>query len=224
MCTSEDEIKLAFIEFLVSNGMLKFGEFKYKSGRIGPYFCNISVERGDLLEQLVCFYAQVLVELETIPRVIFGPSYKGIPLCTSLSEQISGSFFCFNRKEAKDHGEGGSLVGHKLTEGDEVVIVEDVTTSGSSIYEVAPIIESCGAKLAGVLTAVDRMEVSKDGTRRASTAIIEDFDCWYASIVTVREILDLLHGKEVLGKVWIDDAQAEKMEDYFRQYAPDALK
>jgi orotate phosphoribosyltransferase len=158
--------KEQFIEFMVRCNVLTFGDFTTKSGRKTPFFINTgNYSTGAQLATLGCFYAEALQR--AFPEKIdalFGPAYKGIPLATATAMSLAVSFdrhiaFCFNRKEAKDHGEGGSLIGHRLCDGDMVVIIEDVTTAGTSIRESIPLLQAAArVKVAGLLMSVDRME------------------------------------------------------------------
>ena len=167
------QYKRDFIDFMMQVGVLTFGDFTTKSGRKTPYFVNTGLYRtGSQLQRLGEFYSNaILAELGTDFDVLFGPAYKGIPLVSTTSVALHNSghdvAFCFNRKEAKDHGEGGSLVGHKLADQQRVLIIEDVTTAGTSIRETMPIVKSAAnMKLAGLIVSVDRAErgPSGDGT------------------------------------------------------------
>src|SRR3954462_1972747 len=155
----------SFVRFLLESEVLRFGNFTAKSGRQTPYFFDAGrFGRGSQLERLGEFYAQRL--LEALPGgfdVLFGPAYKGIPLCVATSMALARRGrdvgFCFNRKEAKDHGEGGVLVGHRLKDGDRVVIIEDVTTAGTSIRETVPLLKAAAKiELTALVVSVDRME------------------------------------------------------------------
>jgi orotate phosphoribosyltransferase len=152
----------AFLDFAISQGVLKFGEFTLKSGRISPYFFNAGLfQTGSALSQLGRFYAQAIVESGVQFDMLFGPAYKGIPLAAAtaiaLYEQYGRDYpYAFNRKEAKDHGEGGTIVGAALT--GRVLVIDDVMTAGTAIREAASIVANQGAELAGVAIALDRQE------------------------------------------------------------------
>lgn len=219
------EHKRQFIEFMVRCEVLRFGDFTAKSGRKTPYFVNTGRYRtGAQLARLARFYAQTLrAELGADFDVLFGPAYKGIPLAVSTAlvlhedhDQEVG--FCFNRKEAKDHGEGGSLVGHALRDGDRVVIVEDVTTAGTSIRESVPLLRAAAnVELTALVVAVDRME---RGTGEASALreIRESYGMRTLAIVTVDEIIEHLRATPIDGRLLLDDAQYQRMLDYRSAY------
>ena len=163
-----DEREHAFLQFALETGVLRFGEFTLKSGRVSPYFFNAGLfNSGAKLSRLAAFYAAALAELEPEPFMLFGPAYKGIPLASATAAALADHHqrdvpFAFNRKEIKDHGEGGQLVGAPL-EGD-VVIVDDVITAGTSIRESVDLIHSAGAQAAAVMIALDREEaVTEEG-------------------------------------------------------------
>ena len=163
-----NEREHAFLQFALETGVLRFGEFTLKSGRVSPYFFNAGLfNSGAKLSRLAAFYAAALAELEPEPFMLFGPAYKGIPLASATAAALADHHqrdvpFAFNRKEIKDHGEGGQLVGAPL-EGD-VVIVDDVITAGTSIRESVDLINSAGARAAAVMIALDREEaVTEEG-------------------------------------------------------------
>ena len=163
-----NEREHAFLQFALETGVLRFGEFTLKSGRVSPYFFNAGLfNSGAKLSRLAAFYAAALAELEPEPFMLFGPAYKGIPLASATAAALADQHqrdvpFAFNRKEVKDHGEGGQLVGAPL-EGD-VVIVDDVITAGTSIRESVDLIHSAGARAAAVMIALDREEaVTEEG-------------------------------------------------------------
>ncbi|MCL1983570.1 MAG: orotate phosphoribosyltransferase [Clostridiales bacterium] len=222
--------KREFIEFMVEAGALTFGNFITKSGRETPYFINTGNYRtGAQIARLGRFYAECIVEnmkegkIKEGTAALFGPAYKGIPIAVSTSIALSEHHgrevgFCFNRKEAKDHGEGGVIVGHKIKDGDQLLIVEDVITAGTAVREALPIIMSqASAKISGLVISVDRMERGK-GDRTAIQEIKEEFGVDTFPIVTAREIVDELYGAEIGGRILIDDETKEKMEKYFEMY------
>ncbi|PSU49821.1 orotate phosphoribosyltransferase [Photobacterium frigidiphilum] len=184
-----------FIEFALEKGVLKFGEFTLKSGRISPYFFNAGLfNTGRDLARLGRFYAEALVDAGIDYDVLFGPAYKGIPIATTTAVALADHHdidtpYCFNRKEAKTHGEGGSLVGSEL-EG-RIMLVDDVITAGTAIRESMEIIKANGADLAGVLVAIDRQEKGK-GELSAIQEVERDFGCAVISIVSLGDVVTYL--------------------------------
>ena len=184
-----------FVDFMLEIGALKFGEFTLKSGRISPYFFNAGAfNTGDHLSKLGRFYAQAITESGLEFDVLFGPAYKGIPLATACAMALNDSFnvnvpYSFNRKEAKDHGEGGNIVGHALT--GDVLIIDDVITAGTAIREAMDIIDANGAKAKGVIVAVDRQEKGK-GDKSAIQEVEENFDITVLSIINLGHLVDYL--------------------------------
>ncbi len=217
--------KKEFIEFMVESEVLTFGDFTTKSGRKTPFFVNTGKYRmGSQIEKLGEFYAKAIHDSIGLDfDVLFGPAYKGIPLVVTVSMALNRLYgkdtaFCFNRKEAKDHGEGGSLVGHKIKSGDRVVIIEDVTTAGTSIYETVPILQAQGdVDLAGLVVSVNRMERGK-GEKTALTEIREKFGMKTTAIVTMDDVVECLHNRQLANRVIIDDTMKERIEDYYRIY------
>ena len=217
--------KEAFIAFMVCSGVLTFGDFVTKSGRRTPYFINTgNYKTGAQAGKLGDYYAACIQE--QFPDGIdclFGPAYKGIPLVVSAAAALYRNYgrdlpYCFNRKEAKDHGEGGSLVGYKPQDGDRVAIVEDVVTAGTAVREsIALFRDVAKVDIRALFVSVDRME---RGTRDCSTLdeLREDYGIQVCPIVTIREVIDCLHNKPVDGKVYIDDQMRERMEDYLTTY------
>lgn len=184
-----------FIEFALEKGVLKFGEFTLKSGRKSPYFFNAGLfNTGRDLARLGRFYAEALVDAGIDYDVLFGPAYKGIPIATTTAVALADHHdvdtpYCFNRKEAKTHGEGGSLVGSPL-EG-RIMLVDDVITAGTAIRESMEIIKACGADLAGVLVAIDRQEKGK-AELSAIQEVERDFGCSVVSIVSLTDVVTYL--------------------------------
>lgn len=197
-----DREKREFIEFMMEAEALKFGEFITKSGRKSPYFINSGVySKGSQITKLGEFYSKVLMKkmnLEEI-KVLFGPAYKGIPLAVStalaLNKHGMDKEVCFNRKEEKDHGEKGSLVGYKLKEGDKAVIIEDVITAGTALRETIPLIEKQGGKVIALIVAVDRMERGLE-KKRATEEIEEEFGIHTHSIININDIIEYLEERE----------------------------
>ena len=213
-----------FIEFMVRSEVLTFGDFVTKSGRNTPYFINTgNYKTGEQAAKLGEFYANHLHASLSGQPVLFGPAYKGIPLAVACAiayykETGISLNYCFNRKEEKDHGEGGSLVGAKLKDGDKVVIIEDVVTAGTALRECMPVLQKAAkVSVAGLIVSVDRMERGK-GEKTAISEIADEFGIPTFPIVTTRNIIDYLHNKEVDGKVYINDEVRQKMEDYLSLY------
>lgn len=184
-----------FIEFAIERGVLKFGEFTLKSGRTSPYFFNAGLfNKGSDLARLGRFYAAALVDSGISFDVLFGPAYKGIPIATATAVALydhhqQDTPYCFNRKEKKDHGEGGNLVGSAL-EG-KVMLVDDVITAGTAIREAMEIVEANGAELSGVLIALDRQEKGK-GELSAIQEVERDFNAQVVSIVSLNDVINFL--------------------------------
>ncbi|MGD8860271.1 MAG: orotate phosphoribosyltransferase [Myxococcales bacterium] len=216
-----DAYKREFIDFMVGADVLTFGDFTAKSGRKTPYFVNTGRYRtGAQVSRLSRFYAAAIEQhLGDGYDVLFGPAYKGIPLVVGTAMALYDDrgrdvAYCFNRKEAKDHGEGGVMVGHRLRDGDRVLIVEDVTTAGTSIRETVPLLrEAADVELAGLIVSVDRMERGT-GERNALAELGEELQMPTFAIVTIDEIMGDLHGREVGGRVVLDDAMLGRMRDY----------
>ncbi|KMV70632.1 orotate phosphoribosyltransferase [Rosenbergiella epipactidis] len=184
-----------FIEFAISKQVLKFGEFTLKSGRKSPYFFNAGLfNTGRDLAQLGRFYAQALVDSGIDFDLLFGPAYKGIPIATTTAVALADHHqrdlpYCFNRKEAKDHGEGGLLVGSPL-EG-RVMLVDDVITAGTAIRESMEIITAHHATLAGVLISLDRQERGREAIS-AIQEVERDYQCRVISIITLKDLISYL--------------------------------
>ena len=218
--------KEEFITFMVRSGVLTFGDFTTKSGRKTPYFVNTgNYKTGAQAARLGDYYAACIQENmpEGAIDCLFGPAYKGIPLAVSAAASLYRNYgrdlpYCFNRKEVKDHGEGGSMVGYKPQGGDRVAIIEDVVTAGTAVRETMELFRSVAeVDIKALFVSVDRME---RGTRDCSTLdeLRQDFDLQVFPIVTVREVISLLHNNPVDGKVYIDDEVKNKMEGYLAQY------
>lgn len=216
--------KEEFIQFLVRSNALKFGDFTLKSGRRCPYFLNMgSFYKGSQISELGKFYAEALNNNIKDYDVVFGPSYKGIPLCVATTAQTFKLFnkdvgFSYNRKVAKDHGEGGLYVGAQMTPDTRVVVVDDVMTAGTAVREVFDLFSKEGnPQVVGVLIAVDRMERGQ-GEKSAIQEVKDEFGVQVYSIVTIEEIVEYLHGREIDGKVFLDDDKKRLIEDYRKQY------
>lgn len=197
-----------FVRFAVESGVLRFGEFKTKAGRMSPYFFNAGLfDDGSKLGRLAEFYAKALLASGIEFDMIFGPAYKGIPLAATVAVELArlgrNVPFAYNRKEAKDHGEGGTLVGAPLT--GRVLIVDDVITAGTAIREVMQIIQAQGAQAAGVLIALNRQERGK-GQLSAIQEVEHDYGMPVVSIVSLTQVLDYLAQDELLKKYLPDVA------------------
>jgi orotate phosphoribosyltransferase len=191
-----EQYKAAFIDFMIESDVLTFGDFTTKSGRKTPYFVQTGKYRtGAQIRRLGEFYADAIEDTFGDDfDVLFGPAYKGIPLCVETAGALSARGhdvgFMFNRKEAKDHGEGGVLVGHVPSAGDRVLIIEDVTTAGTSIRETVPLLQAAAdVELAGLIVSVDRMERGT-GDKAALAQVGDEFDMRTVAIVTVEEIIE----------------------------------
>ena len=203
-----------FVDFMLEIGALKFGEFTLKSGRVSPYFFNAGqFNQGNHLSRLGQFYAQAIEASGIKFDVLFGPAYKGIPLVAATAIALNDSFnrsvpYSFNRKEAKDHGEGGNIVGHPL-EGD-ILIIDDVITAGTAIREAQDIINANGAKTKGVVVALDRQEKGK-GELSAIQEVEQDFGIAVVSIINLSHIVDYLKAND-------DKNIISRIESYRSQY------
>jgi orotate phosphoribosyltransferase len=216
-----------FVELLVRSGALRFGDFVTKSGRRTPYFVDFGrLCTGSQLVALGRAYAALIAErFRGRFDVLFGPAYKGIPLAVAAASQLHLGHgiecaVCFDRKERKDHGEGGRLVGHVPRDGDRVLIIEDVTTAGTSLRETVPLLRQAAAvEIVGLTVAVDRMERGT-GSRSALTELQDELGVAAHAIVTIRDVIRHLHGRAVDGKVVLDDAVKARMEAYLAEYGP----
>jgi orotate phosphoribosyltransferase len=217
--------KAEFIEFMVDCGVLKFGDFVTKSGRNTPFFVNTGFYRtGAQLRRLGEYYARAIHDAFGLDfDVLFGPAYKGIPLTVTTSVAISEQYdkdvrYCSNRKEVKDHGDTGILLGSPIEDGDKVVIIEDVTTAGTSISETYPIIKAQGdVDVIGLVVSVDRMERGK-GEKSALEEIRETYGFQTTAIVTMAEVVEHLYNRPYKGKVIIDDALKASIDAYYEKY------
>jgi orotate phosphoribosyltransferase len=203
-----------FIEFAIERGVLKFGEFTLKSGRTSPYFFNAGLfNKGSDLARLGRFYAAALVDSGISFDVLFGPAYKGIPIATATAVALydhhqQDTPYCFNRKEKKDHGEGGNLVGSAL-EG-KVMLVDDVITAGTAIREAMDIVQANGAELSGVLIALDRQEKGK-GELSAIQEVERDFGAQVVSIVSLNDVIIFLKDDDTF-KAYLPKVEAYRSE------------
>lgn len=221
-----EQYKQEFINFMVESEVLKFGEFTLKSGRKSPFFMNAGAYvTGTQLRRLGEYYAKAIHDNYGLDfDVLFGPAYKGIPLAVATSMAISELYgkevrYCSNRKEVKDHGDTGILLGSKLKDGDRVVIIEDVTTSGKSIEETFPILkEQADVEIKGLMVSLNRMEVGKGGEKSALDEIQEKYGFPAHAIVTMEEVVERLYNQECQGKIIIDDSIKAAIDSYYEQY------
>ena len=208
-----ESYKQEFIEFMVDSQVLKFGEFTLKSGRKSPFFMNAGgYVTGAQLRKLGQYYAQAIHDKYGDDfDVLFGPAYKGIPLSVATTIAYSELYgkeirYCSNRKEEKDHGDTGILLGSKLKDGDRVVIIEDVTTSGKSIEETFPIIKAqADVEVKGLMVSLNRMEMGKSEGKTALEEIKELYGFETGAIVTMEEVTEYLYNKPYKGNVYIND-------------------
>ena len=218
--------KQEFIEFMVESEVLKFGDFTLKSGRKSPFFMNAGAYvTGKQLKRLGEYYAKAIHDnFGDDFDVLFGPAYKGIPL--SVATVIAFFFlygkeirYCSNRKEVKDHGDVGILLGSKIKDGDRVVIIEDVTTSGKSIEETFPIIQAQGnVTIKGLMVSLNRMERGLETEYSALDEIKSKYGFDAKAIVTMHEVIEHLYNKEVMGRVVINDTIKAAIDEYYKQY------
>ena len=216
-----EQYKKEFIEFMVECDVLKFGEFTLKSGRKSPFFMNAGAYvTGSQLSRLGQYYAKAIHEHYGEDfDVLFGPAYKGIPLSVATVIAFSELYgkeirYCSNRKEVKDHGDTGILLGSKIQDGDRVVIIEDVTTSGKSIEETFPIIKAQGeVKIAGLMVSLNRMERGLSSNASALDEIQEKYGFAARSIVTMEDIIEAIKNEVIPGKEYLD-----KMLEYRNTY------
>ena len=219
--------KQEFIEFMVASDVLKFGEFTLKSGRTSPFFMNAGAYvTGEQLKRLGEYYARAIHDNFGLDfDVVFGPEYKGIPLAVVTAIALFELYgkevrYCCNRKEVKDHGaDAGNLLGAELADGDRVVMVEDVTTSGKSIDETHPILKAAAdVEVKGLIVSLNRMEVGRDGVVTAQREIERRYGFPVASIVSMAEVTEHLLNREVGGRVVIDDDVKARLDAYYERY------
>lgn len=221
-----ESYKSEFIEFMVESNVLKFGDFTLKSGRKSPFFMNAgSYVTGTQLRRLGQYYAKAIHDNYGLDfDVLFGPAYKGIPLGVATVMAISELYgkdirYCSNRKEVKDHGDTGILLGSPLKDGDRVVIIEDVTTSGKSIEETYPILKAQAAvEIKGLIVSLNRMEMGQMGDKSALEEIQDKYGFATAAIVSMQEVVSYLYQREYQGRVYIDDAMKKAIDAYYETY------
>lgn len=221
-----EQYKEEFIEFMVESNVLKFGDFTLKSGRKSPFFMNAGAYvTGSQLRRLGQYYAKAIHDYYGDDfDVLFGPAYKGIPLSVATTIAFSELYgkeirYCSNRKEIKDHGDTGILLGSKIKDGDRIVIIEDVTTSGKSIEETFPIIQAQGkVEILGLMVSLNRMERGKGDKMTALDEIRETYGFKTGAIVTMEDVVEKLYNKECQGKIIIDDVMKASIDAYYEQY------
>ncbi len=217
--------KKEFIEFMVDSKVLKFGDFTLKSGRKSPFFMNAGAYvTGTQLRKLGEYYAKAIHDNYGLDfDVLFGPAYKGIPLAVATTMAISELYgvdirYCSNRKEVKDHGDTGILLGTQLNDGDKVVIIEDVTTSGKSIEETYPILmEQAKVEVIGLIVSLNRQEKGK-GNSSALDEVKQKYGFETNAIVTMEEVVEVLHNQPYKGETIIDETLKGAIDNYYEQY------
>ena len=226
-----EQYKRDFIEFMVESDVLRFGSFTLKSGRQSPFFMNAGgYVTGSQLHRLGLAYAQAIEATYGLDfDVVFGPAYKGIPLSVITAMGLSELYgkearYCSNRKEAKDHGaDAGVLLGSALRDGDRVIIVEDVTTSGKSIEETYPILKAqADVEVVGLMVSLNRQEVGKGGKCAALDEVAELYGFPTAAIVSMDEVVEVLHNHEVVGRIVINDEIKSAIDAYYAKYGAQA--
>lgn len=211
--------KQDFIKFMVESEVLRFGDFTLKSGRKAPYFVNTGKYRtGAQISRLGEYYAEAYLEHKVSAKTLIGPAYKGIPLAVSASIALArrgvDTGFCFDRKEVKDHGEGGMFVGQELHDGDKVAVIEDVMTSGKALKEVLPKIKATAdVKVEAVLISVDRMEKALESGKSAVQETYDEYGIKVYSIVTIQDIIEAIETGVIEGKEYLS-----KMKEYLKTY------
>ena len=218
--------KKEFIEFMVESEVLKFGDFTLKSGRKSPFFMNAGAYvTGSQLSRLGEYYAKAIHDhYGTDFDVLFGPAYKGIPLSVATTIAFSRLYgkeirYCSNHKEVKDHGDTGILLGSKIKDGDRVVIIEDVTTSGKSIQETFPIIQAQGdVTILGLMVSLNRMEKGLETDKCALDEIREKYGFPANAIVSMADVVECLYNRPCQGRLIIDDKMKEAIDKYYEQY------
>ncbi len=221
-----EQYKKEFIEFMVDSDVLKFGEFILKSGRKSPFFMNAGgYVKGTQLMKLGEYYARAIHEHYGDDfDLLFGPAYKGIPLSVATTIAYTKLYgkdirYCSNRKEAKDHGDTGILLGSKIKDGDRIVMIEDVTTSGKSIEETFPILKAQGdVQIVGLIVSLNRMEKGQSSEKSALDEIQDKYGFQANAIVSMQEVIEYLYQKPYKGKILIDDTLKAAIDAYYKQY------
>lgn len=219
--------KEEFIEFLVRCDALKFGEFELKSGRIAPYFINTGMfDTGSKIKKLGTYYARAIdAHFKTAFHGIYGPAYKGIPLCITaacaLADMGIDKGYVFNRKEAKTYADKSAVVGMPLTPDTRLILVDDVITSGKAIQESLETLKGCGnPRVCGIIISVNRQEKGKTD-KNALEEVADTLGIPIFAIVTIREIIDFLHNRDIGGNIVMDDQMKAKIENYLKTYGSD---
>lgn len=212
--------KQRFIKFMVENGVLTFGEFTLKSGRKAPYFINTgNYKTGAQLARLGEYYAECIVDNGIDGETLIGPAYKGIPLAVTTAVALWNNHgkdlnYCFDRKEVKDHGEGGLFVGKQLKDGEKVILVEDVMTSGKALREMLPKLEAAAkVNVTGMVISVDRQEKALNSDLSAVQEVYKEFGIKVSSIVTMEDIISAIEEGIIEGRQYL-----EKMKEYRAVY------
>lgn len=212
--------KQRFIKFMVQNGVLTFGDFTLKSGRKAPYFINTgNYKTGAQLARLGEYYAECIIDNKIEGETLVGPAYKGIPLAVSTAVALWDHHhkdlnYCFDRKEVKDHGEGGMFVGKKLQDGEKVILIEDVMTSGKALHEMLPkLAQAAKVEVAGMVISVDRQEKALNSDLSAVQEAYKEFGIKVYSIVTMHDIIEAIEQDVIEGKEYLD-----KMKEYRSVY------
>ncbi|MCR5202147.1 MAG: orotate phosphoribosyltransferase [Lachnospiraceae bacterium] len=221
-----EDYKKEFIEFMIASNALKFGDFTLKSGRKSPFFMNAGAYvTGSQLMNLGDYYAKAIHDnFGDDFDVLFGPAYKGIPLSVATAISYSKLYgkevrYSSNRKEVKDHGDTGILLGSKMKDGDRVVMIEDVTTSGKSIQETYPILMAQGnVEIKGLMVSLNRMEKGLNSDKSALDEIKEQYGFSAAAIVNMQEVTEYLYNKEIDGNILIDDNIKKSIDEYYEKY------
>ncbi len=221
-----EQYKQDFIEFMLDCQVLQFGDFITKSGRKTPFFVNTGYFRtGGQLRRLGSCYAKAIAGAFGLDfDILFGPAYKGIPLATAAAMALSEEYgkevgYSANRKEEKDHGDKGKFLGTPIKDGSRLVIIEDVTTAGTSIRETVPLIKGeANVDIIGLVVSVDRMEKGKDTEKSALRQIAEDYGFKTTAIVTMQEVTDYLYNREYKGRIFLTDDIKARIDDYYVQY------
>ena len=212
--------KQRFIKFMVQNGVLTFGDFTLKSGRKAPYFINMgNYKTGAQLARLGEYYAECIIDNKIEGETLVGPAYKGIPLAVSTAVALWDHHhkdlnYCFDRKEIKDHGEGGMFVGKQLQDGEKVILIEDVMTSGKALREMLPkLAQAAKVEVAGMVISVDRQEKALNSDLSAVQEAYKEFGINVYSIVTMQDIIEAIEQGVIEGKEYLD-----KMREYRSVY------
>lgn len=228
-----NQYKQEFIEFMVDSKVLKFGDFTLKSGRKSPFFMNAGAYvTGSQLKKLGEYYAKAIHDTYGDDfDVLFGPAYKGIPLSVVTAIAYSELYgkeirYCSDRKEEKDHGaDKGSFLGSKLQDGDRVVMIEDVTTSGKSMEETVPKVRGAAdVEIVGLMVSLDRMEVGKGGQKCALDEVKDLYGFETSAIVTMAEVTEYLYNRPYKGEIIIDDTLKAAIDKYYEQYGVKQMK